>query len=67
MVDKPYGADDIEMLGPAGGWVANSVDMMRLLVMVDGYSKRYKDILSKDSMDKNDQGSGRRKSALGLA
>ncbi|KYG83396.1 serine hydrolase domain-containing protein [Roseivirga echinicomitans] len=58
MVDKPYGADDVKMLAPAGGWVANSVDMMRLLVMVDGYSKRYKDILSKDSMDKMIKGVG---------
>lgn len=58
MVDKPYGADDIEMLGPAGGWVANAVDMMRLLVLVDGYSKRYKDILSKDLMNKMIHGVG---------
>lgn len=65
LVDKPYGADDIEMLGPAGGWLANSVDMMRLLVLVDGYSKRYKDILSKDSMNKMIKGVGGVKQPLG--
>ncbi|MFT6972028.1 MAG: CubicO group peptidase (beta-lactamase class C family), partial [Roseivirga sp.] len=65
LVDKPYGADDIVMLGPAGGWLSNSIDMMRLLVMVDGYSKRYKDILSKDSMDNMIKGVGGVKQPLG--
>jgi CubicO group peptidase (beta-lactamase class C family) len=65
LVDKPYGADDIEMLGPAGGWLSNAVDMMRLLVMVDGYSKRYKDILSKDTMNKMINGVGGIKQPLG--
>ncbi len=58
MMYKPYGADDIEMLGPAGGWVANSVDLMRVLVLVDGYSKRYKDILSQDLINKMVKGVG---------
>ncbi|MEC7752939.1 MULTISPECIES: serine hydrolase domain-containing protein [Roseivirga] len=58
MVYKPYGADDIEMLGPAGGWLANSVDLMRVLVLVDGYSRRYKDILSKDLINKMVNGVG---------
>ena len=57
-VYKPYGADDIEMLGPAGGWLATSVDLMRVLVMVDGYSKRYKDILSEDMINKMVKGVG---------
>ncbi len=57
-VYKPYGADDIEMLGPAGGWLANAVDLMRVLVLVDGYSKRYEDILSPDLIDKMVKGVG---------
>lgn len=57
-VYKPYGADDIEMLGPAGGWLATGVDLMRVLVLVDGYSKRYKDILSADLIDKMVNGVG---------
>lgn len=58
MAYKPYGADDIEMLGPAGGWIANSIDLMRVLVMVDGYSKRYEDILSDELIDKMVNGVG---------
>lgn len=57
-VYKPYGADDIEMLGPAGGWLATSVDLMRVLVLVDGYSRRYKDILSTDMINKMIKGVG---------
>ncbi len=64
-VYKPYGADDIEMLGPAGGWMATSVDLMRVLVLVDGYAKRYKDILSKDLMDKMVNGVGGIRRPLG--
>lgn len=52
MAYKPYGADDIRMLGPAGGWLATSVDLMKFLVLVDGYSNRYKDILSAGLIDK---------------
>lgn len=58
MAYKPYGADDIEMLGPAGGWIATGADLMRVLVLVDGYKKRYKDILSDDLMDKMVKGVG---------
>ncbi|MBO3699683.1 serine hydrolase [Roseivirga sp. E12] len=57
-VYKPYGADDIEMLGPAGGWLATGVDLMRVLVLVDGYSKRYEDILSTDLINKMVKGVG---------
>ena len=38
--------------------MANSVDLMRVLVMVDGYSKRYKDILSADLIKKMTGGVG---------
>lgn len=58
MVYKPYGADDIEMLGPAGGWLATASDLMRLLVMVDGYSNRYPDMLSKKTIDQMVKGVG---------
>jgi len=57
-VYKPYGADDIEMLGPAGGWLATSVDLMRVLTLVDGYSKRYEDILSPELISKMIKGVG---------
>ncbi len=58
MAYKPYGADDIEMLGPAGGWLATGSDLMRVLVMVDGYSKRYPDILSQKRIDQMVKGVG---------
>jgi len=58
MAYKPYGADDIEMLGPAGGWLATGTDLMHLLVLVDGYKNRYKDILSDDLMNKMVKGVG---------
>jgi CubicO group peptidase (beta-lactamase class C family) len=58
MTYKPYGADDIEMLGPAGGWLATASDLMRVLVMVDGYSKRYPDILSEKRISQMVKGVG---------
>ena len=64
-VMKPYGADDLEMLGPAGGWLANSVDLMRLLVLVDGYSKKHKDILGHEMMEKMTKGVGGKSYPLG--
>lgn len=64
-VYKPYGADDIEMLGPAGGWLATGVDLMRVLVLVDGYSKRYEDILSTDLINKMVNGVGGVQQPLG--
>lgn len=64
-VYKPYGADDIEMLGPAGGWLATAVDLMKVLVLVDGYSNRYKDILSQDMINKMVNGVGGIRRPLG--
>lgn len=37
MVPKAYGGNPIELLGPAGGWIASSVELAKLLVMVDGF------------------------------
>ena len=58
MAYKPYGADNIEILGPAGGWLATASDLMRFMVMVDGYSERYPDMLSKKSIDQMVKGVG---------
>ena len=38
MVPKTYGGNPIELLGPAGGWIASSVELAKLLVMVDGFN-----------------------------
>ncbi len=36
LVPKPYGGNPIELLGPAGGWIASSVELARLMVLLDG-------------------------------
>lgn len=42
---KPYGGNDIELLGAAGGWIASAAELARLLVYIDGF-QGVKDILS---------------------
>jgi CubicO group peptidase (beta-lactamase class C family) len=37
LVPKPYGGNPIELLGAAGGWIASSIELAKLLVMVDGF------------------------------
>lgn len=37
MVPKPYGGNPIELLGPAGGWIASSLELAKLLVAIDGH------------------------------
>ncbi|MDX9882885.1 MAG: serine hydrolase domain-containing protein [Prolixibacteraceae bacterium] len=44
LVPKVYGGNPIELLGPAGGWLASSVELARLLVLIDGNNK-VKDII----------------------
>ena len=38
LVPRPYGGTDISTLGAAGGWIASSIDLMKLMVYIDGYS-----------------------------
>jgi len=37
MVPKPYGGNPIELLGAAGGWIASSIELAKLMVLVDGF------------------------------
>jgi len=46
MVPRNAGGNDLRMLGPAGGWVASSVDIAKLLIGVAGYEKH--NIIPKD-------------------
>ncbi len=46
MVPRNAGGNDLRMLGPAGGWVALSVDIAKLLIGVAGYEKH--NIIPKD-------------------
>ncbi len=47
---KIYGGNDIRLLGSAGGWIASSIDLMRLVVSIDRHNG-VKDILSAKSID----------------
>lgn len=49
MVPKIYGGTNMTLLGSAGGWIASPIDLMKLLVVVDGYPG-IKDILSGKSI-----------------
>lgn len=50
MTPRTYGGTDIETLSSAGGWVASSVDLLRLLSAIDGFPER-EDILSAKSIE----------------
>jgi len=49
MMPPCYGGNDITSLGGAGGWIATSPDLMRLMLAVDGFATR-PDILSDDDI-----------------
>jgi len=46
---KPYGGNNIELLGAAGGWIASAPELARLMVSIDGFQK-VKDVLSPKSI-----------------
>ena len=46
---RSYGGNDIKTLGAAGGWVASTTDLLRLVVAIDGFDSP-KDILSGQSI-----------------
>jgi len=50
MVPKIYGSTNMALLGSAGGWIASPVDLLKLLVVVDG-GINAKDILSRQSIN----------------
>ena len=50
IVPRYYGGNDIETLGAAGGWIATSVDLMKLVMAIDGEDD-IPDILSKESLE----------------
>jgi CubicO group peptidase (beta-lactamase class C family) len=45
LVTAEYGGNCIELIGAAGGWVASSAELARLMVAIDGFESRA-DILS---------------------
>jgi CubicO group peptidase (beta-lactamase class C family) len=46
LVPAEYGGNYIELIGPAGGWVASATELARFMVAIDGFDTR-PDILSK--------------------
>lgn len=50
MVPKPYGGNPIELLGPAGGWIASSMELAKLMTAVDGLSS-VPDMLPRNLID----------------
>jgi CubicO group peptidase (beta-lactamase class C family) len=48
-VPLQYGGNNIELLGPAGGWIASAPELAKFIVAVDGFSG-YPDLLSRHSI-----------------
>ena len=46
---RTYGGNDFKTLGAAGGWIASSTDLMKLLLSIDGY-ETVPDILLESSI-----------------
>ncbi len=49
LVPNIYGGNDMKVLGPAAGWIASAIDLMKLLIVIDGDPK-VKDIISEASV-----------------
>lgn len=49
-VRRPYGGSDIHTLGSAGGWVASSIDLIKIMMAIDGF-KNVPDILKEQTLD----------------
>ncbi len=50
LVSRSYGGNDIKTLGAAGGWIASSTDLMKLLLAIDG-DDAVNDIISKEAIN----------------
>lgn len=44
-----YGGNNMELLGPAGGWVASAPELIKFLTAIDGFDNQ-PDIISKESI-----------------
>lgn len=49
IVPQAYGGNNIELLAPAGGWIASAVELMKFVVAIDGFPEQ-PDILSKETI-----------------
>lgn len=53
-VHRSYGGNDIQTLGSAGGWIASSTDLLKLMLAIDGFSS-FPDILNDETISKMTQ------------
>jgi len=44
-----YGGNNIQLLGPAGGWLSSAPELIKFLTALDGFSKQ-PDILKKETL-----------------
>lgn len=49
-VRRAYGGTDIQTLGSAGGWVASATDLLKLVLVIDGFDNVH-DILNKKHIE----------------
>ena len=64
LVPLPYGGNNIELLGAAGGWIASAPELLKLVVSIDGMAGKV-DILSDESIEMMTRNSKRSKHLLG--
>lgn len=50
LVPRPYGGTNVELLGPSGGWIASSIDLVKFVQGIDGFPE-VPDILSETSIN----------------
>lgn len=48
-VSRTYGGNDMRTLGPAGGWIASSTDLMKLMLSING-NPVFNDIINQESI-----------------
>lgn len=64
VVPLQYGGNNIELLGPAGGWVASAPELIRFITAVDGFNG-LNDILSQHSIEYMIEAQKKYKSTIG--
>jgi len=50
LVPKPYGGNPIELLSSAGGWIASSMELAKLMAMIDGF-RSFPDMIPQNLID----------------
>lgn len=64
LVPMSYGGNNIQLLGSAGGWIASSTELIKLVVAIDGFDSK-PDILSKKTIREMTKSNKRTKKLIG--